>query len=223
MTLLVVDDDRKLAASLQRGLQAEGLIVDLAHDGLMGRAMALDGTYEVVVLDLMLPGRNGYQVCADLRAEGDWTPILMLTAKDGEYDEAEGLDTGADDYLTKPFSFTVLLARINALMRRSGARSPIPLQVGCLTILPAAHRVMVGDREVEVTAREFDVLAYLARRPGQVLNKQQILDAVWDQAYDGDDNIVEVYISRLRRKLGDTDLLQTVRGVGYRLTSDGAG
>lgn len=223
MTLLVVDDDRKLAASLQRGLQAEGLIVDLAHDGLMGRAMALDGTYEVVVLDLMLPGRNGYQVCADLRAAGNWTPILMLTAKDGEYDEAEGLDTGADDYLTKPFSFTVLLARINALMRRSGTRSPIPLQVGCLTILQAAHRVLVGDREVEVTAREFDVLAYLARRPGQVLNKQQILDAVWDQAYDGDDNIVEVYISRLRRKLGDTDLLQTVRGVGYRLTSDGAG
>lgn len=219
MHVLLVEDDRRIAANVARGLRAEGMAVEVSHDGLEGLARARAGGHDVIILDIMLPGRNGYLVCADLRAGGHTTPILMLTAKDGELDEAEGLDTGADDYMTKPFSYTVLVARIRALARRGElAGTPVSgaIRVGNLRIEPGSRRVFHGEVEVELAAREFDVLAYLAQQPGQVLSKYQILDAVWDQAFEGDPNIVEVYISRLRRRLGDS-LVATVRGVGYRL------
>ncbi|WP_019544949.1 response regulator transcription factor [Streptomyces sulphureus] len=221
MRLLIVEDERRLAQSLAKGLRAEGFAVDLAHDGTEGLHLAREGGYDLVVLDLMLPGLNGYRVCAELRASGDETPILMLTAKDGEYDEAEGLDTGADDYLTKPFSYVVLLARIRALLRRRGGRGDALLRLGRLTLDPARRRVTVGESQPELTAKEFAVLEYLAMRAGEVVSKGEILEHVWDFAYQGDVNIVEVYVSALRRKLG-ADWITTVRGAGYRLTEGDA-
>jgi DNA-binding response OmpR family regulator len=221
--LLVIEDDVKLSAALRRGLEAEGFTVDAAFDGLDGLWMAREGTYDLIILDIMLPGRNGYQICADLRGEGDWTPILMLTAKDGELDEAEGLDTGADDYLTKPFSFPVLVARIRALARRS-ARLPVPVSVGDLRIEPVKRRVWRGDVEIRLTARQFDVLEFLMRRAGQVQSKGDILRGVWDYDFDGDPNIVEVYIRRLRSLIDDPygrHAIETIRGAGYRLVEDG--
>ncbi len=216
MDVLLVEDDRKIAANVQRGLQAEGMTVKVSHDGLDGLRRATTGTYDLIVLDIMLPGLNGYQVCARLRNHGIVTPILMLTAKDGEYDEAEGLDTGADDYMTKPFSYTVLLARIRALTRRREVQQRREICIDRWRIDPSARRVWKDDQEVALSTREFEVLSYFAEQPGQVLSKGQILDAVWDQAFDGDDNIVEVYISRLRRRLGE-EVLLTVRGAGYRM------
>ena len=216
LSVLVVEDDAKIAASVARGLRAEGMAVEVVHDGLDGRDRALAGGFDVIVLDIMLPGRNGYLVCADVREAGDATPILMLTAKDGEYDEAEALDTGADDYVTKPFSFVVLTARIRALARRRGTAAGGTREVAGLRIDGAARRVWLADEEVELTAREFDVLAHLADHAGQVLSKGQLVDAVWGHAYDGDPNVVEVYVSRLRRRLGD-GIVRTVRGVGYQL------
>ena len=220
MKLLIVDDDAKLAAALRRGLTAEGFSVEVAADGVDGLWRAREGEYDLIVLDVMLPGRNGYQVCAELRRDGDTTPILMLTAKDGEYDEAEGLDTGADDYLRKPFSFPVLVARIHALLRRAALGERPRLAVGDLTLDPRARRVHRGDAEVPLTAREFDLLAYLVRRAGAVLSKQQILAGVWDDGFDGDPNVVEVYVARLRRKLDEPfgrAIIETVRGAGYRV------
>ncbi|MFJ6487825.1 response regulator transcription factor [Streptomyces californicus] len=217
MRLLIVEDEKRLAVSLARGLTAEGFAVDVVHDGLEGLHRAGEGGYDLVILDIMLPGMNGYRVCAALRAAGHEVPILMLTAKDGEYDEAEGLDTGADDYLTKPFSYVVLVARVRALLRRRGARTPAPvLTVGALRIDTAARRVIRDEGEVTLTAKEFAVLEQLALRAGQVVSKAEILEHVWDFAYDGDPNIVEVYISTLRRKLGAA-AIRTVRGAGYRL------
>ncbi|MFG3425210.1 response regulator transcription factor [Streptomyces californicus] len=217
MRLLIVEDEKRLAVSLARGLTAEGFAVDVVHDGLEGLHCAGEGGYDLVILDIMLPGMNGYRVCAALRAAGHEVPILMLTAKDGEYDEAEGLDTGADDYLTKPFSYVVLVARVRALLRRRGAGTPAPvLTVGALRIDTAAHRVIRDEGEVTLTAKEFAVLEQLALRAGQVVSKAEILEHVWDFAYDGDPNIVEVYISTLRRKLGAA-AIRTVRGAGYRL------
>lgn len=216
MDVLLVEDDRKIAANVQRGLQAEGMTVKVSHDGLDGLRRATTGTYDLIVLDIMLPGLNGYQVCARLRNHGIVTPILMLTAKDGGYDEAEGLDTGADDYMTKPFSYTVLLARIRALTRRREVQQRREICIDRWRIDPSARRVWKDDQEVALSTREFEVLSYFAEQPGQVLSKGQILDAVWDQAFDGDDNIVEVYISRLRRRLGE-EVLLTVRGAGYRM------
>ncbi|MFH8880836.1 response regulator transcription factor [Streptomyces californicus] len=217
MRLLIVEDEKRLAVSLARGLTAEGFAVDVVHDGLEGLHRASEGGYDLVILDIMLPGMNGYRVCAALRAAGHEVPILMLTAKDGEYDEAEGLDTGADDYLTKPFSYVVLVARVRALLRRRGARTPAPvLTVGPLRIDTAARRVIRDEDEVTLTAKEFAVLEQLALRAGQVVSKAEILEHVWDFAYDGDPNIVEVYISTLRRKLGAA-VIRTVRGAGYRL------
>ena len=223
--LLVVEDDHKVATAVARGLAAEGFTVEVAGSGVDGLWRAREATYDLIVLDIMLPGRNGYQICADLRGAGDWTPILMLTAKDGDLDEAEALDTGADDYLTKPFSFPVLVARVRALLRRASGRYPAPVVAGHIRIDPGERRVWCHQAEVSLTAREFDLLEFLVRRGGQVLSKREILDAVWDYDFDGDPNIVEVYVRRLRRKLddpGSARVIETVRGVGYRLAAGGS-
>ncbi|MFI0775202.1 response regulator transcription factor [Streptomyces sp. NPDC021212] len=216
MRLLIVEDERRLALSLAKGLRAEGFAVDVVHDGREGLHRAQEGTYDLIVLDIMLPGLNGYRVCATLRAAGSEVPILMLTAKDGEYDEAEGLDTGADDYLTKPFSYVVLVARVRALLRRRGAGASLVVRVGALAVDRGARRVERDGDEVTLTAKEFSVLEHLARNGGDVVSKADILEHVWDFAYDGDPNIVEVYVSALRRKLGP-GFIETVRGAGYRL------
>jgi DNA-binding response OmpR family regulator len=218
MRLLIVEDEKRLALSLAKGLTAEGYAVDVVHDGAEGLHRASEGAYDLVILDIMLPGMNGYRVCAALRAAGHDVPILMLTAKDGEYDEAEGLDTGADDYLTKPFSYVVLVARVKALLRRrgpAGGASPVHT-VGDLKLDTAARRVFLAEDEIALTTKEFSVLEQLVMRAGEVVSKSDILEHVWDFAYDGDPNIVEVYISTLRRKLGPA-LIKTVRGAGYRL------
>ncbi|MBD0670906.1 response regulator transcription factor [Kitasatospora sp. NPDC091335] len=219
MEILVVEDDAQVAAAVRRGLEAEGYTVDLAPDGLTGLRLAQRHAYRAIVLDIMLPGLNGYKVCEALRADGVTTPILMLTAKDGEYDEAEGLDTGADDYLTKPFSYLVFLARLRALIRRSQSPGPL-LRVGDLWLDPAGRRCGRAGAEITLTEREFAVLRCLAEHPGEVLSKRRIVDEVWDIAFDGEESIVEVYVSMLRRKV-DTPFgvrsITTVRGAGYRL------
>jgi two-component system, OmpR family, response regulator len=218
--LLLVEDDDKIAAAVRRGLRAEGFNVEVASDGTEGLWRAQEGSYDLIVLDLLLPGRNGFDVCADLRRAGDLTPILVLTAKDGELDEAEALDTGADDYLTKPFSFTVLVSRIHALLRRAAVRALTPLSVGDLRVEPRERRASRSGTEIALTAREFDVLEYLVRRAGQVVPKQDILAGVWEDDFDGDPNIVEVYVARLRRKLDAASAgcrIETVRGAGYRV------
>jgi two-component system OmpR family response regulator len=222
MRVLIVEDDVKVAAAVSRGLRSEGIAVDVARDGIDGAWMAAENEYDVIVLDVMLPGKNGYVLCAELRAAGDWTPVLMLTAKDGELDEAEGLDTGADDYLTKPFSFVVLIARIRALARRSSRRAPAPVDVGDLHVDPVRRRCRRGDAEIALTAREFAVLEYLVRRAGEVISKREILGGVWDDDFDGDPNIVEVYIRHLRRKVDEPfgrRSIETIRGAGYRLSA----
>lgn len=226
MKLLLVEDDRKIATAVARGLRAEGFMVEVAHDGEDGFWRATEGTYDLIVLDILLPGRNGYRVCAALRAAGDWTPILMLTAKDGALDEAEALDTGADDYLTKPFAFAVLVARIRALLRRAATRALTPVSAGDLSVDARARCVRRGDVDVRLTAREFDVLDLLVRRTGEVLSKETILAGVWHDDFDGDPNIVEVYVRRLRRKIDEPfgrRSIETVRGAGYRLRVDDAG
>jgi DNA-binding response OmpR family regulator len=222
--LLLVEDDTKIATAVARGLHAEGFTIETASDGDEGLWRAREGSYDLIVLDIMLPGRNGYEICAELRASGDWTPILVLTAKDGDLDEAEALDTGADDYLIKPFSFPVLVARVRALLRRTTGRNPTPVGVGDLLLDPGRRRAWRGDAEVRLTTREFDVIEYLVRRAGQVLSKDEILAGVWEYDFDGDPNIVEVYVRRLRRKLDapfDRRTIETVRGAGYRVVDDG--
>lgn len=224
MRVLVVEDETKLAAYVKRGLEAEGYAVDVATDGETGLWLATSEPYDVIVLDIMLPKLNGYRVCAGLRQQGVWTPILMLTAKDGEFDEAEALDTGADDFLSKPFSFVVLLARLRALLRRGSGERPVVLEVGDVSLDPASRRCLVDDQEVALSATEFAVLQTLMRRPGEIVSKSEILEACWDWAYDGGTNIVEVYIRHLRKKLDvpfGRNRLQTVRGAGYRLVADG--
>jgi DNA-binding response OmpR family regulator len=218
--LLLVEDDRKIAKAVRRGLEAEGFTVEVSHDGEDGFWRASEGTYDLIVLDIMLPGRNGFRICAGLREAGIWTPVLMLTAKDGDLDEAEALDTGADDYLTKPFSFPVLSARVRALLRRTVEPHPPPIDVGVLRIDPRARRVWCRDVEVSLTSREFEVLEFLIRRVDSVLSKTEIIAGVWSDDFDGDPNIVEVYIRRLRRKIDErfgVELIATVRGAGYRL------
>nr|WP_312888596.1 response regulator transcription factor [Nonomuraea rhodomycinica] len=220
MRVLLVEDERRLAGLVRDGLSGEGFAVDVAHDGRDGLWMATEHAYDVIVLDVMLPRMNGYTVCARLREAGNWTPIMMLTAKDGVYDEAEALDTGADDYLSKPFSYVVLLARLRALVRRGGRERPVSITVGDLVLDPAGLRCRRGEVEIALTPKEFAVLHGLARRPGEVVSKSELLAQAWDFAYDGDPNIVEVYISALRRKIdqpfGRSSLI-TVRGAGYRL------
>jgi len=224
MRVLVVDDEPRLAEGLKRGLEAEGFAVDVAHTGTDGLWLAREQQYAAILLDIMLPGMNGYVVCRTLRDEQNWTPVLMLTAKDGEWDQVEGLDTGADDYLTKPFSFAVLLARVRALIRRGAEARPATLAVGELTLDPASREVKRGDAAIEVTMREFAVLEFLMRRAGQVVSKSEILDGVWDFAFEGDPNIVEVYIGHLRSKIDrpfGRDSIRTIRGAGYRIGVDG--
>jgi two-component system, OmpR family, response regulator len=215
MRLLVVEGERVMARALSRGLTAEGFAVDVTGDGISGLDMARDGDYDAIVLDIMLPGRSGYDVVTTMRADGVWTPVLLLSAKDGEYDVADGLDVGADDYLTKPFSFVVLVARLRALLRRGAVPRPAVFAVGDLVLDPASHVVTRGGFPVTVTAREFALLEYLVRRPGEVIGKVELRDHVWDG--DGEDlNVVEVYIGYLRRKLG-RHVIETVRGAGYRV------
>jgi two-component system OmpR family response regulator len=217
--VLVVEDEGRLAAALRGGLEAEGFAVDVAGDGTEGLWLARENPYDVLVLDVMLPGLNGYQLCATLRKESNWTPILMLTAKDGEWDEVDGLDGGADDYLTKPFSYAVLLARLRALLRRGARPRPVELTAGELRLDPAARRVWRRGEEVELTAREHALLEFLLRRAGDVVSKLEILEHVWDVNFDGDPNIVEVYVRRLRTKLGPA-VIETIRGAGYRISGD---
>lgn len=223
MRILVVEDERALAAALQRGLRAEGFAVDTSGDGLDGLELARRGQYDAVVLDVMLPGQSGYRVVQALRAEQNWVPVLMLTAKDGEYDEADALDVGADDYLTKPFSFVVLVARLRALLRRGAPQRPAVLRAGDLSLDPAARQVTRGDVAVELTAREFALLEHLVRRQGEVVSKSELLAHVWDAHLEADLNLVEVYVGYLRRKIDapfGRSSLQTVRGAGYRLSPD---
>ncbi len=222
MRILVIEDERNVASALQAGLTAEGFTVDVAADGDTGYWMASEHDYVLIVLDLMLPGRNGYQLCRDLRADGDKTPILMLTAKTGDYDQAEGLDTGADDYLTKPFSFVVLLAHVRALLRRTidGPRSAEVIVVGDLEIDRSARRCRRGGTEADLTPREFALLEVLAHNPGHVCTKDYLLDQVWGPEFEGGTNVVEVYVGYLRRKIDDGQLqprIETVHGHGYRL------
>ncbi|GAF45474.1 response regulator transcription factor [Rhodococcus wratislaviensis] len=224
MRLLVVEDERRLAAGLRKGLEAEGFAVDVVYNGTDGLWMARENPFDAIVLDIMLPGANGYQVCRTLRGEGNWTPILMLTAKVGVWDEVEGLDTGADDYLAKPFSYAVLLARLRALLRRGASPRPAVIEVGDLRLDPSARRVWRSGEQIALTTREFAVLEFLLRHPGEVLSKTDILGHVWDFDFDGDPNIVEVYVRRLRTKLGraaDPPVIETVRGAGYRLVAHG--
>jgi len=224
MRILMIEDDRHLAASVRRGLRADGFAVDIAGDGSEGLWMAREGNYDAILCDIMLPGVNGYKVCAELRSAGDWTPLLMLTAKDGELDEAEALDTGADDFLSKPFSYVVLLARLRALLRRGGHERPAVLQAGDLRLDPAAHRAWRGDTQIALSPRQFSLLEFLMRRAGEALSKSQIVDHVWDFAFEGDPNIVEVYVGQLRRKIDEPfgrNAIETIRLVGYRLDPDG--
>ena len=222
--ILVVEDEARMAAAIERGLRAEGFEVDVAHDGLDGLWRAREGSYGAIVLDVLLPGMNGYRVCSTLRAEEVWTPILMLTAKDGEYDEAEALDNGADDFLSKPFSFVVLVARLHALARRGSAPRPAVLEVGSLALDPGARLCRRGDVRVDLTARQFAVLEALMRRAPDVVSKGEILDEVWGRDVDRDPNVVEVYVSALRRKIDQPfgrHSLVTVPKAGYRMVSDG--
>ena len=218
MRLLVVEDEARLAAALQRGLQAEGFAVDVAGDGLDGLELARHGGYDAMILDVMLPRLSGYRVVRQLRAEQRWLPVLMLSAKDGEYDQADGLDCGADDYLTKPFSYVVLLARLRALLRRGVPERPAVLRHGDIELDPARRLVTVAGAEVSLTAREFTLLEYLLRHAGEVVSKIELLDHVWDAALDTAPNAVEVYVGYLRRKIG-RERLETVRGAGYRLAA----
>ncbi|MFW2382757.1 MAG: response regulator transcription factor [Acidimicrobiales bacterium] len=220
MRVLVVEDEVNLAKAIADGLRAEGYEVEVSHDGNDGLWRAQEGQFDAILLDIMLPGMNGYRVCDTLRKEGIWTPILMLTAKDGEYDEAEGLDTGADDYLTKPFSLVVLLARLRALIRRGNTVRPDVLTVGELELDPASHECRRGGNRISLTPREFALLEALALHPERVVTKQELIDRVWGLDYFGPPNIVEVYVGYLRKKVDrpfGTDSIQTVRGIGYRL------
>lgn len=220
MRVLVVEDEPRLAKAIATGLEDHGFAVDVTHDGEDGLERARFGDYDAIVLDIMLPSLNGYKVAERLRAEQVWTPILMLTAKEGEHDEADALDLGADDYLRKPFSWVVLVARLNALLRRQPTERPTELRAGALRLDPGKRTVHRGDVALDLTPREFSLLEYLLRNAGQSVSKIEILDHVWSDSVDRDPNVVEVYIGYLRRKVDkpfDVALIETVRGHGYRL------
>lgn len=223
MRILIVEDESTLVTYLKKSLEAEGYTVDAALDGDTGLKLALSGSYDAITLDIMLPGMNGYSVCREIRKAGISTPVLMLTAKDGEYDEADALDIGADDFLRKPFSLVVLVARIRALVRRGGAARGSELRVGDLVLDPAKRSVSRAGISIELTPREFSLLEYLMHNVGQALSKAQILDHVWSPGFMGDENVVEVYVRYLRKKIDDpfgNPLIKTVRGVGYRIEED---
>jgi two-component system OmpR family response regulator len=216
MRLLLVEDEQRLAHALRRGLTGDGFVVEVATDGVTGLELARFGDFDAVVLDVMLPGLSGFDVVRALRAEENWVPVLMLSARAGEYDQAEGLDHGADDYLTKPFSYVVLLARLRSLLRRSPQARPPVLSSGDIRLDPSTRVVTVDGAPVALTPRELGLLEYLLRRPDRVVTKVEILDHVWDAAAEVNPNAVEVYVGYLRRKLGRR-LVETVRGAGYRL------
>ena len=220
MRILVVEDEENIVDYLQKSLSAEGFVVDTATDGNTGLEMALSQSYDAITLDIMLPGMNGYAVCREIRDAGIETPILMLTAKDGEYDEADAFDIGADDFLRKPFSLVVLVARLHALIRRRASGGSAQLQVGDLTLNPASKKVARAGIPIELTAREFSLLEYLMHNQNIAISKSQLLEHVWGLDYAADDNVVEVYIGYLRKKIDapfDTPLIHTVRSVGYWL------
>ncbi|OFE14305.1 DNA-binding response regulator [Humibacillus sp. DSM 29435] len=224
MRVLVVEDERNLAETLRRGLTDEGFVVEVVHDGVEALWMATENPFDAIVLDIMLPKLNGYKVLEKLRERQVWSPVLMLTAKDGEYDQTDAFDLGADDYLTKPFSFIVLVARIRALIRRGAPERPMVLSAGDLQLDPGRRRVSRAGEEISLTAREYGLLAFLMHHRGFVTSKADIIDGVWDPAFEGDDNIVEVYIRYLRQKIDvpfGRHAIETVRGLGYRLAADG--
>lgn len=227
MRVLVVEDEVDLAETIRDGLRAAGFTADLVHTGVDGLWAATEtpyGAYDAVVLDIMLPGLSGYEVCRQLRGRQVWTPVLMLTAKDGDYDQADAFDLGADDYLIKPFSFVVLVARLRALIRRGAPQRPAVLTAGDLSMDPARRRVTRGAAQIALTAREFALLEFLLRHAGDVLSRTAILQNVWDAHFDGDPNIVEVYVGYLRKKIDHPygrSAIRTVRGAGYCLDPDG--
>jgi len=223
MRALVVEDGSKMAALLRRGLQEEGFAVDVAGSGEDGAWLGRENDYDVILLDVMLPDVDGFEVCRRLRAADRWAPILMLTARDGVQDRVAGLDAGADDYLTKPFSFDELFARVRALLRRGPSERPPVLAVGDLVLDPATRRVARGDQEIDLTPKEFGLLELFLRHPGEAVSRTRILEHVWDFAYDGDSNVVDVYVRYLREKVDrpfGLRSIETVRGVGYRLRED---
>ncbi len=224
MRVLMVEDEVRLADTVRRGLTDAGFVVEIVHDGEDAVWAATEQSYDVIVLDIMLPKVNGYKVLEQLRERGVWTPVLMLSAKDGEYDQADAFDLGADDYLTKPFSFLVLIARLRALIRRGGPERPVVLAAGDLRLDPARRRVERAGQEIALTPREYGLLEFLMRHRGDTVSKTEILAGVWDPAFDGDPNVVEVYIRYLRVKL-DTPFgrhaIETIRGMGYRLDPEG--
>lgn len=222
--VLVVEDEVRLAETVRRGLELEGFAVQISADGADALWRASQERFDVIMLDIMLPELSGYEVLRRLRAAQVWSPVLMLTAKDGEYDQADAFDLGADDYLTKPFSFVVLIARLRALLRRGAPVRPAVLAAGDLTLDPSEHRVTRGNVSIELTPREFGLLEYLMRNAGAVVTKTDILSSVWDAHYDGAENVVEVYVGYLRRKIDapfGCTAIETLRGVGYRLRADG--
>ena len=224
--MLLVEDEVDLAESLRRGLTNEGFVVDVANDGITGAWLARENPYDVVVLDLMLPGKNGYAVLEELRAAENWVPVLMLTAKDGEYDQTDAFDLGADDYLTKPFSFLVLVARLRALIRRGAPERPVVLTVGSLRLDPVRRTVTRRGQLLELTAKEYVILQYLMQNAEKVVSKLEIMDNAWDSGFEGSENIVEVYVGYLRKKIDvpfGLTTLRTVRGMGYRLDADDPG
>ena len=221
MRVLLVEDEERLSVTLARGLKAEGFVVVAVGNGVDGLREAVDNSFDVVILDIMLPGHSGYEVLRRMRAHNVWTPVLMLTAKDGEYDETDAFDLGADDYLTKPFSFRVLVARLRALVRRAVPKRPVVLTAGSLLLDPARHTVQRDSTPITLTPREFGVLEFLMRNKDMVVTKAEILRNVWDAHYRGPDNVVEVYVGYLRRKIDipfGTKTIKTIRGVGYRLS-----
>ncbi|MEM8706354.1 MAG: response regulator transcription factor [Actinomycetota bacterium] len=223
MRVLIVEDEPLIAKALEAGLVADGYGVDVADRGDVGLWQATENTYDAIILDVMLPGMNGFKVCSELRAAGVTTPIMMLTAKDGEFDQAEGLDTGADDYVTKPFSMVVVAARLRALIRRGPTERAAVLEAGDLVLDPSERSVRRGDTEIELTPREFSLLRYLLHRKGEPVTKRELVEHVWADD-DLEDNVVQVYVGYLRRKVDepfDRSAIETVRGVGYRLAADG--
>jgi two-component system, OmpR family, response regulator len=225
MRILVVEDHERMAGLIRRGLLEEGYAVDLVANGEDGEWMAAENEYDAIVLDVVLPGIDGFELCRRIRGEGGWAPVLMLTARDAVDDRVRGLDAGADDYLTKPFAFAELIARIRALVRRGSPKRPATLAVGDLTLDPSSHEVRRGDALVDLTAKEFSLLEYLMRHPGEVLSRGRLIEHVWDFAFDGDSNVVDVYIRYLREKIDRPfarRAIETVRGAGYRLRDEGS-